>query len=149
MAVLLHPTKIKRVLFGYWLGVPLLFGLYIFILAAVRNVSAVTIFTRIPSLTLASIIVFLLFFQLFGLAVIGHSSDCRHSLLGLYVRFNMFQQLCTFNIPGFFLCVLFYRSLLDGKEEVALTKQAQLVMYVLMGFVGLMTILTVWLRLSL
>ncbi|ALS00270.1 hypothetical protein ATZ33_02415 [Enterococcus silesiacus] len=149
MAVLLHPTKIKRFLFGYWLAIPLLFGVYSLILAAVQNVSVGTIFKSISSLTLTSIVVLLLFFQLFGLYILGDSSDCRHSLLGTYLKFSLIQQLCSFNIPGFLLCLLFYRSLLNAKEDTSLSKQGQWTIYGLMGFVGLLSILIVWIRLSL
>ncbi|MEI5991903.1 hypothetical protein [Enterococcus crotali] len=149
MTVLLHPTKMKRLLFGYWLIVPLLFGLYSLSLAMVQNVSVGTVFMHIPSLTLTSIVVLLLIFQLFGLYVLGNSSDCRHSLLGTYLKFNLVQQLVSLNIPGFILCLLFYRSLLDAKEEAGLSRQVQWMTYGLMGFVGVLTILVVWIRLSL
>ncbi|WP_206911503.1 hypothetical protein IGL98_002181 [Enterococcus sp. DIV0840] len=149
MTLLLHPTKIKRVLFGYWLMVPLLFGVYILTLATVKQVSVGTVFTSIPSLTLTSIVVLLLFFQLFGLYIMNNSSDCRHSLLGFYLKFNMVQQLLSVNIPGFIICLLFYRSLLDDKEVVVLPKQVQWTVYSLMVFVGLLTILVLWVRSSL
>ncbi|ALS37781.1 putative integral membrane protein [Enterococcus rotai] len=149
MAIFLHPTKMKRVLFGYWLMIPLVFGLYISILAAVKNVSVSSVFTSIPSLTLTSIVVFLLFFQLFGLFIVGNTSDCRHSLLGGYLKFSMVQQLFSLNIPGLILCLFVYRSLLDAKEKVSVSKQVQWAVYMLMGFIGFITILLVWIRLSL
>lgn len=149
MTLFLQPNKMKGVLFGYWLTIPLVFGLYIFVLATVKNVSAVTIFTSIPSLTLTSIIVFLLFFQIFGLFIIGNSSDCRHSFMGSYLKFSMLQQLLSVNIPGLILCLLFYRSLLNDKEEVELPKQVRWTMYGLMGFISIITILIVWIRVTL
>lgn len=149
MTLFLQPTKLKRMLAGYWLMVPLLFGLYIVILAAVKGVSTATIFMGIPSLTLTSIVVLLLLFQLFGLYLIGDSSDYRHSLLGAYLKFNMIQQLFSLNIPGFILCILFYRSLLDGQEEVRLPKKTRWMMYILMGFVCVITVLVVLIRFSL
>lgn len=149
MASFLHPTKMKRVLFGYWLMIPLVFGLYISILAAVKNVSVSILFTSIPSLTLTSIVVLLLFFQLFGLFMVGNTSDCRHSLLGFYLKFSMVQQLFSLNIPGLILCLFVYRSLVDAKEKVNVSKQVQWAVYMLIGFIGFITILLVWIRLSL
>lgn len=149
MALFLHSTKMKRVLFGYWLVVPLLFGVYILTFTTVKQVSVGSVFTSIPSLTLTSIVVLLMVFQLFGLYIMNNSSEYRHSLLGVYLKFNMVQQLLSFNIPGFLICLLFYRSLVDGNEESALPKQVQWTVYGLMGFVGLLTILVLWIRLSL
>lgn len=149
MAVFLRPTKMNQVLFGYWLTIPLLFGGYILTLAAVKNSSVSGVFFSIPSLTLTSIIVLLIVFQLFGLYIIGNSTDCRHSLLGFYLKFNMVQQLLSVNILGFLICLLFYRSLVDGKEESALPKHVQWTTYGLMGFIGFISILVFWVRLSL
>ncbi|MGM0217798.1 hypothetical protein [Enterococcus sp. AZ126] len=149
MAAFFHPVKMKKILFGYWLTIPLLFGLYSLILAAVKNVPILTIFMNIPSLALTSIVVLLLIFQLFGLYILGRSSDCRHSLLGFYLKFNLIQQLFTVNVPGFLLCLFFYLSLIDAKEQTDVSKQEKWLIYGLIGFISLITILVTWVRLSL
>ncbi|WP_086313578.1 hypothetical protein A5821_001100 [Enterococcus sp. 7F3_DIV0205] len=149
MTLFLHPVKIKRILFGYWLAVPLLFGCYSLILATVKQISLITIFTSIPSLALTSIVVLLMIFQLFGLYIVGDLCEYRNSLLGFYLKFNMVQQLLTLNIPGFLFCLFFYRSLLVGKEKAELSKQMKWTAFSLMGFISIITILVVLIRLSL
>lgn len=149
MALFLQSTKMRQLLCGYWLLVPLLFGAYLFTLATVKNVPVGMIFTSIPSLTLASIVVLLMIFQLYGLYIIGHSSESRHSLLGSYLIVNTIQQLLSFNIPGFVICLLFYRSLHNEKERSRVPKQIKWIIYGLMSFISFMTMIILWLQLSL
>jgi hypothetical protein len=149
MVTFFRTDKMKRLLIVYWLLVPLLFGVYLLSFAAVKTVSVSTIFSTIPTITLTTIVVLLLLFQLYGLSILGDSSGCRHSLLGVYLKFSMIQQLFTVNIPGFLLCLFFYRSLSDSKENSTLSKQVRWLSYMLMVMVGLLTILVTWIRLSL
>ncbi|WP_429950826.1 hypothetical protein [Enterococcus sp. AZ101] len=147
--LLLEPIKMKRLLFGYWLLVPCLYVVYLFTLAAVQQTTVSIIFATIPSLTLTTIIVLLLFFQLFALYKLIDSSDYRASLLGNFLKFSMIQQLCSLNIIGIILCILVYRSLLPTKDELILPKSEQWIVYGVMTFVGCVTVIVLLIRISL
>lgn len=144
-----NSVKLKRILFIYWLMIPVLFGSYVFVFAAVKNVSVTALFTNIPSLALTSIVALLSFFQVFILYKSKNSSNYRQSFFGVFLKFSMIQQLCSLNVIGLLLCILVYRSLLEGSEQVEISKQVKIQVYSSMVFIALVTFLVVGIRFSL
>lgn len=144
-----NSVKMKRILFTYWLMIPVLFGSYVFVFAAVKHVSIMTLFMNIPSLTLTSIIVLLSFFQIFILYKLNNYSSYRQSLFGLFLKFSMIQQLCSLNIIGLLLCIFVYRSLLEGSGQEEVSKQMKIQTYSFMVFIAMITFLVVIIRFSL
>ncbi|MHC5227344.1 hypothetical protein ACYSNW_03580 [Enterococcus sp. LJL99] len=143
-----NTSKLKKLLFFYWLIVPALFGLYLFLTSTTQRISVEGLLTNIPGLALTSIVSLISIFQAFGLYYIGNTSDCRQSLFGYYLLFSLIQQLFTLNVIGVGLTLLLYRSLLSAKETKKLSAQVKLSMYGLMVFIGFITFLVVIVRFS-
>lgn len=145
---LTNTSKLRKLLFFYWLIIPVLFGLYLFLTSTMQGISVEGLLTNIPGLALTSIVSLLSIFQAFGLYYIGNTSACRRSLFGYFLLFSIVQQLVTLNMIGLALTFLLYRSLLATKEMREVTNQAKMLMYGLMAFIGIITILVVIVRFS-
>lgn len=143
---LTNSSKMKRMLIGYWVLVPMVFLFYLAVTASLQSVSIDELLFNIPSLTVTSIVSFLLIFQLSGLLCLTRSMDNKHSLLGIYLLFNFIQQVLISNFIGAILCFLYYKSLNDSAEKKQLAKLEYWMIYGLIFFVSALSFVVIWVR---
>lgn len=144
-----NANKMKCLLVGYWLLVPTLFLFYLMLTSTLQSVSIEELLSNVPSLALTCIVSFLLFFQLFGLLFLARSMDNKQSFLGTYLVFNIIQQALISNFIGAIFCFLYYKSLNTHSEKKQLTQTEYLLMYGLLFFVSVLTLVVIWARFSL
>lgn len=141
-----NANNIKKLLVGYWLVVPILFLSYLMLTTMLQNISMEELLLNIPSLALTCIVCFLLFFQLYGLLFLTRLMNNKQSFLGKYLLFNLIQQVLINNFIGVILCFLYYKNLDTYSEKKQLTKIEYLLMYGLIFFVSVLTLIVIWAR---
>lgn len=149
MFYLLRKTeRTRRILFFYWVMVPLLFGGYLAVMSLVQQASIPALITTLPSLAISLIVALLQVFQAYGLYLLKEVTASRKSLVGTYLIFSMIQQLFTLNFIGLTLCGLYFWSLPNQKENQGSSSSIKFPLYFLMGFIGVFTLLIVLIRFS-
>ncbi|MBP2099302.1 hypothetical protein [Enterococcus rivorum] len=149
LSLLRETDRTKKILFFYWLIVPVLFGSYLIVMSSVQQIPIMALVSTIPSLAISLIVALLQFFQAFGLYLLNDVAASRKSLLGNYLIFSMVQQLFTLNFIGLLLSGLCFWYLPSKKEQEGALSSIKIPLYLLMSFIGVVTLLIVCIRFSL
>lgn len=142
-----NPKKLKNILLGYWLVVPILFYLYLIITGVQMNQTVQELVQTTPTLLIGNLVSSLMLFQAGLLFFISHISQSKDGLLGKFALVSIIQQVVTGNIIGVVLAFFFRRSLLAIEEEN--TANQRLIFYIATGFSLLLSILVLFITLRL
>lgn len=133
--------KLRGIILAYWILLPLVFFAYMFVFAAVNGHSVGTMLIEIPSITLTFLLSCVTLLQAYSIyRLTAREND--QELLNQYLLFSMVQQLITANLIGVAL-LFFYRKALKNEaiESVTATNAAKFEVYLLMGIVGVLSVL--------
>ncbi|MGX7025790.1 hypothetical protein [Vagococcus hydrophili] len=107
----------EKILVGYWFFVPILFGIYFFIMN-LKNNSTIeqTLKTDNPLLAMGMLVSFLLVIQGMTFILLNRQGENSNQVKRYFLTFSIFQQLLMFNIIGSALSFLAYRQLPEKNQ---------------------------------
>lgn len=143
----LTPNRLKNVLVGYWLLLPVLFYSFVLLFAVNSQSRFTTLIAEVPPITLTFLLTCLMLLSAYLVYTLSKDQN-NQQLLKRFVIFALVQQVATANLIGAAIVYAYYKSLKHQEitDGVATTK-TQFESYLLMGLIGLMSILVVSLTL--
>lgn len=138
-------TTYKKMLIGYWLLVPACFYLYLFMTSSMRQVAATELITNVPGITIAFLMASLMLIQSATVYFVQQISTSHEGLLGKYLSFSLFQQICTGNIVGAIICYFYKRSLYNEEESISTVQKISIIsICVFLSLFSLLTLFVMW-----
>lgn len=117
MILFKRKVKYEKILVGYWFFVPILFGVYFFIMNLKNNnTMEQTLKTDNPLLAMGMLVSFLLVIQGMSFILLDRQVENSNQAKRYFLTFSIFQQLLMFNIIGSALSFLAYRQLPEKNQ---------------------------------
>ncbi|MHC5248623.1 hypothetical protein [Enterococcus sp. LJL90] len=143
----LTPNRIKNFVIGYWLLLPVLFYSFVLLFAFNSQSSFTTLIAEVPSLTLTFLLTCLMLLLAFLMYTLSKDQN-NQQLLKRFVIFALVQQVATANLIGAALVFAYFKSVKHQPIAAGVaTTKTQFESYLLMGLIGLLSILVVALTL--
>lgn len=134
----------KKLLIGYWIIVPILFYLYLFLISLLGEASLETILLNSPSMAISMLITSLLLIQLLLLIYVQHISSSKTGILGKFLWYVVLQQVLTGNILGAILAFFYERSLPELSETN--TKSEKIIVIAVSIFIGFISSIVLFIK---
>lgn len=144
-----NSRRLRLTLLTYWLLVPIVFAIYLFLTAAKQKIAALQLIETVPSVTITFLLVCTLLLQAATLYQLKLVKDAnRKSVLGYFALFSVIQQLFTLNIPGACLSGLLYLSLPPAQQKGAIAQKNSFspLFYLYVLFMSFLTLILVFIQ---